>query len=81
MTELLKKRIDQLEAENKALREAEGKYLHRIKNLEEEKAFMEMALNSHADTFFVFDPLTGEAARWNRAFNEASGYTDEEIRS
>jgi len=49
------------------------------KALLNEKAFTETALNAQRDTFFVFDPSTGTAIRWNNAFNEASGYTDEEI--
>ncbi len=37
------------------------------------------ALDAQLDTFFVFEPGTGRAVRWNRAFREVSGYTDEEI--
>ncbi len=43
------------------------------------KEFTERALNAQKDTFFVFDPKTGEAIRWNRAFTEVSGYSDQEI--
>jgi len=75
------KRIAQLEEDNRALRESEDKYKNLIDELKSEKEFMETALNSQTDTFFVFNPLTGEAIRWNKAFKEASGYTDEEIRS
>lgn len=49
--------------------------------LKAEKEFTEAALNAQKDTFFVFEPSTGRAIRWNKAFNEISGYTDEEIRS
>ncbi len=48
--------------------------------LRNEKKFTETALNSQQDTFFLFEPATGKAIRWNRAFNDISGYTDEDIR-
>ena len=44
-----------------------------------EQRFMQTVLDSTDDTFFVFAPSTGKAVRWNRAFREASGYSDEEI--
>ncbi len=47
--------------------------------LRKEKEFTETALNSQQDTFFLFEPSTGKAIRWNRAFNDISGYNDEEI--
>jgi PAS domain S-box-containing protein len=46
-----------------------------------EKEFTEASLNAQTDTFFVFDPATGQALRWNAAFRKISGYSDEEIRS
>ena len=46
-----------------------------------ENDFTETALNAQRDTFFVFDPYTGKAIRWNKAFRDASGYSDEEISS
>jgi PAS domain S-box-containing protein len=49
--------------------------------LRTEKAFSESMLNAMVDTVFVFDPDTGKPLRWNKAFNEISGYTDEEITS
>jgi PAS domain S-box-containing protein len=45
----------------------------------EEKAFSESMLDAVVDTVFVFDPTTGRPLRWNRAFREISGFTDEEI--
>jgi len=45
----------------------------------EEKAFADSVLDAVVDTVFVFDPNTGRALRWNSAFNEVSGYADEEI--
>ena len=53
----------------------------RTTKLKEEKEFTEAALDAQADTFFVFEPETGKAIRWNKAFSEISGYTDEEIQS
>jgi PAS domain S-box-containing protein len=49
--------------------------------LKAEKEFTETALDAQTDTFFVFEPSTARAVRWNKAFNEISGYSDEEIRS
>ncbi|MCP3876583.1 MAG: PAS domain S-box protein [Desulfobacteraceae bacterium] len=51
----------------------------RKNELLKEKEFTDAALNSQNDTFFLFDPVKGKAIRWNKAFNEISGYTDEEI--
>lgn len=48
-------------------------------DLAKEKAFVETALDSLVDTFFVFEPRTGKAIRWNKALKELSGYADEEI--
>ncbi|MDH4099680.1 MAG: PAS domain S-box protein [Nitrospirota bacterium] len=45
------------------------------------KRFTEIALDSQLDTFFVFEPATGKAIRWNEAFRTLSGYSDEEISS
>ncbi|MHA2427951.1 MAG: PAS domain-containing sensor histidine kinase [Candidatus Hermodarchaeia archaeon] len=47
--------------------------------LRAEKEFTDTALNAQLDTFFLFEPATGKALRWNRAFRDISGYTDEEI--
>ncbi len=47
--------------------------------LAEEKLMAEAAFDATADTLFVFDPNTGKAVRWNRAFRDISGYTDAEI--
>jgi len=47
----------------------------------EEKKFIEVAVNALQDTLFVFDPVTGKAIRWNKAFNRISGYSDDEILS
>jgi len=50
-------------------------------DLRRAKDFTETALNSQQDTFFLFDPATGRAVRWNRAFTEVVGYNDQEIAS
>ncbi|WDP90058.1 MAG: PAS domain S-box protein [Desulfobacter sp.] len=49
------------------------------KRIREEKEFTEAALNSQRDTFFLFEPATGKAIRWNDAFCRISGYTNDEI--
>ena len=49
--------------------------------LRAEKGFTDRALNAQTDTFFVFEPSSRRAVRWNKAFIEVSGYSDEEIRS
>ncbi len=46
-----------------------------------EKEFSDSILDTVVETIFVFDPSTGRPTRWNKAFNELSGYTDQEIRS
>ncbi|HGE71710.1 TPA: EAL domain-containing protein [Candidatus Poribacteria bacterium] len=52
----------------------------RTEDLLKEKAFTENTLNALKDIFFVFD-LEGRFLRWNKAINEVSGYSDEEISS
>ncbi|KPA17167.1 multi-sensor hybrid histidine kinase [Candidatus Magnetomorum sp. HK-1] len=47
--------------------------------LQKEKELTEIAFNSLQDTFFLFDVTNGKAIRWNKTFNDISGYTDEEI--
>ena len=47
--------------------------------LRNEQAFVNLALDSQSDTFFVFEPQTGRPLRWNKAFRDASGYSDAEI--
>ena len=55
----------------------EGKRIE--ENLLKEKIFTETALNAQQDTFFIFEISTGKALRWNKAFREKSGYSDQEI--
>jgi PAS domain S-box-containing protein len=50
-----------------------------MRELKKSELFIEDAINSLTDTFFVFDPLTGKAIKWNKKFSEISGYSDEEI--
>ncbi|MBN2716759.1 MAG: response regulator [Deltaproteobacteria bacterium] len=47
--------------------------------LREEKAFTDAALDAQQDIFLVFEPITGIPIRWNAAFREVSGVSDEEI--
>jgi len=49
------------------------------RELEKGEQFVRRALDSQTDTFFLFDPASGRALRWNCAFREISGYTDSEI--
>lgn len=49
--------------------------------LKRERDFTKTVLNAQLDTFFVFDPVTGRAIRWNTTFCKVSGYSDEEISS
>ncbi len=49
------------------------------RDLKSEKEFTEKIIDSQIDTFFVFDPNSGKAIRWNKAFRDISGYSNEEI--
>ncbi len=49
--------------------------------IQTEKKFTENVINASIDTIFVFNPQTGKVLRWNKAFNEVSGYSDEEVSS
>jgi len=57
----------------------EKKLRRREKALREEQQFTEQIMNTMVDTLFIFDPNTGKPLRWNRAFRQQSGFTDEEI--
>jgi PAS domain S-box-containing protein len=61
-----------------ALRDITERRLDELR-LDEQQHFIDAALDAQNDTFFLFDPATGRALRWNRAFRDISGYTDEEI--
>ena len=41
--------------------------------------FTEDALNALSDTFFLFDPFSKKAIKWNKAFSKTTGYSDREI--
>jgi PAS domain S-box-containing protein len=47
--------------------------------LSKEQAFTQTALNAQTDTFIVFNPETGNPVRWNRALENVTGYSHEEI--
>jgi PAS domain S-box-containing protein len=51
-----------------------------VNNLVSEQDFTNTVIDTFPDTFFVFNPLTGKAIRWNKAFTEISGYLNSEIR-
>ena len=44
-----------------------------------EQKFTQKAIDSQWDTFFIFEAQTGKAIRWNKRFEEISGYNNEEI--
>jgi PAS domain S-box-containing protein len=44
-----------------------------------EKEFTDFVLDTQIDTFFLFDPYSGKAIRWNKAFREVTGYSNKEI--
>ena len=46
-----------------------------------EKQFFEKVIDASEDTIFVFNPQTGKAIIWNKAFRDISGYNDNEIQS
>ena len=49
--------------------------------LKSQQKFIKEALDAQNDTFFVFDSFTGKALQWNKAFENISGYSNEEISS
>ena len=55
------------------------KYKKTEEALRLEKGFTDTALDAQLDTFFLFEPETGKVLRWNKAFRDITGYTDEEI--
>ncbi|MEJ1298401.1 MAG: PAS domain S-box protein [Candidatus Sedimenticola sp. (ex Thyasira tokunagai)] len=61
------------------LKTAESKLKKSNKEAALAKEFIDNALDAQKDTFFLFDPVTGKAIRWNKAFRETSGYSDDEI--
>jgi len=74
MQKSLQKTNARLEIEIAERKQAENALL-------KEKEFTDVTLDTQSDTFFVFEPATGKAIRWNKAFRDISGYTDEEISS
>lgn len=42
-------------------------------------ATVTQGVDIEVDTVFVFDPVSGSAVRWNQAFRDIVGYSDEEI--
>jgi len=81
LEELVEERTLKLKEANRQLKREITERKQTEEALKAEKEFTETALNAQTDTFFVFEPSTGRVVRWNKAFNEISGYSDEEIRS
>jgi PAS domain S-box-containing protein len=79
-TELITE-LERLSARVAELEEYETAREGMERTLRTERHFTDAALNAQIDTFLVFEPSTGKAVRWNRAFRELSGYSDEEIGS
>ncbi|MFC1736353.1 PAS domain S-box protein [Candidatus Hydrogenedentota bacterium] len=73
--------IARLEAHTRDLEEEVEERKRAEEAIQRERAFTEAALDAQQDTFFVFDPETGKAIRWNSAFEKLSGYSGEEIAS
>lgn len=73
-------RTIELDRANKALKKELARRKRTETALGKEKDFIDAALQAQMDTFFVFDPLTGQAVRWNRAFEEISGYSHAEVK-
>ena len=61
------------------LKTAENKLKKSNEEVALAKEFIDNALDAQKDTFFLFDPAAGKAIRWNKAFREISGYSDDEI--
>jgi diguanylate cyclase (GGDEF)-like protein/PAS domain S-box-containing protein len=63
------------------LKMAEKKINKSNEELQQVMSFTDTALDAQQDTFFLFEPSTGKPVRWNRAFREVSGYSEDEIAS
>ena len=59
--------------------ESEERHRMLAEEIRTEKEFSDAMLNAVVDTVLVYDPRTNRALRWNRAFRDISGYTDDEI--
>ncbi|MFH1843306.1 MAG: PAS domain S-box protein [bacterium] len=80
----LRKRLTELEAKQPDRNSPPGMLISDDQQdvesaLRREKAFTDSALDAQSDIFFVFDPATGTAIRWNKAVRDISGYSDDEI--
>ena len=53
--------------------------IKKVQSIKEEKIITEIAIDSQSDTFFIYNPETGKAIRWNKAFSSVSRYSDKEI--
>ena len=75
----MKPTYEELEERVKKLEKVDTKRKQTEEELRGEMEFTETALDAQLDTFFLFEPATGKALRWNRSFIRISGYTDEEV--
>ena len=53
--------------------------IQQAEDLAAESALLAAAVDAMPDSFFLFEPATGRAVRWNEKFRSISGYTDDEI--
>ena len=58
--------------------ELERRVDERTREIKQEKAFIELALNALPGLFYIFD-AEGRFKRWNSRFGDVTGYSDEEI--
>jgi hypothetical protein len=72
-------RTNQLEDLNQQLVTKVNERKNAENEIRKAKEFLDNVINAQVDTFFVFEPETGKAIRWNENFSKISGYTDEEI--
>ena len=52
----------------------------KVEELLREKELVEKTIESLLDTYFIFNVNDGQPLKWNKAFREKSGYSDEEIK-
>lgn len=65
----------------KKVLESQKKQDKREEALLKEKVLTDKTIDSLKDTYFIFNIENGQPLKWNKAFREISGYTDEEIKS
>lgn len=81
MARQLKHSFERIQQQNRLLRQEVRDRQEAEDALRAEKEFSDGMINAVVDTVFVFESATGKPLRWNKAFNETSAYTDDEIAS